>query len=110
MIHVNIDWKKLGEALGLSDFDIENIKTYDKKEHRQRLIETWYYRATEQEFCREKLHRAMMEASNRKRSYDSMSSVSSMPISPTGIYYSYNILIMLTSLKNLISFILCLKF
>lgn len=84
MIHINIDWKKLGEVLGLSDLDIENIKACDKKEHRQRLIETWYSRATDQEFCREKLQTAMMTASSRKRSYDSLSSVSSMPISPTG--------------------------
>ena len=87
MIQVNVDWKKLGKALRLSDLDIENIKAYDKKEHRQRLIETWYAQAIDQEFCREKLQKAIIEASGRRESHDSLSSVPSTPISPTGMIY-----------------------
>ena len=87
MIQVNMDWEELGKALGLSNLDIESIKAYDQKEHRQRLIETWHSRAIDQEFCQEKLKRAMLEASDRRESMDSESSVPSTPISPTGIIY-----------------------
>ena len=85
MIHINIDWKELGEALGLSAIDIEDICAYDRREHRQRLIETWYSRATGQEFSHENLQGAMVKVSSRRESYDSALSVPSTPSSPTGI-------------------------
>ena len=85
MIHVNIDWKELGKELGLSASDIRDIFVYhDEKEHRQRLIEKWYYRSIDQEFSRENLRSAMMKVSSRRESNDSERSVPSAPSSPTG--------------------------
>ena len=83
-VNVTVDWRELGVALGLSVSDIEDISAYDRREHRQRLIELWYSRAIDQEFSRENLQRAMMKVSSRRESNDSESSVPSAPSSPTG--------------------------
>ena len=84
MIHVNIDWKELGKELGLSALDIKGINAYNREEHRQRLIEKWYYRSVDQEFSRENLRSAMMKVSSRRESNDSETIVPSAPSSPTG--------------------------
>ena len=84
MIHVNIDWKELGKELGLSALDIKGINTYNREEHRQRLIEKWYYQSVDQEFSRENLRSAMMKVSSRRESNDSERSIPSAPSSPTG--------------------------
>ena len=88
MIQVILDWQELGRVLGLLAIDINEISGYNKKEHRQRLIETWY--ARDGEFSREKLQRAMTEVSSRRGSYDSVSSVPSTPTSPPGIILRSN--------------------
>jgi hypothetical protein len=85
MIHVNVDLSELGIALGLCASDIEDIRAYDKKEHRQRLIEKWYDRSVDQDFSRENLQRAMMMVSCRRESNDSEMNVPSTPTSPTGM-------------------------
>ena len=85
MIHVNIGWEELGKALGLSAFDIKGISAYAREEHRQRLIEKWYYQSVDQEFSRENLQSAMMRVSSRRESNDSERSIPSAPTSPTGM-------------------------
>ena len=91
IVGVGCTCTELGIALGLSLIDIEDLlSTYrDRSEQRQRLIETWYSRAIGEEFSRERLQRALIEAmASRKgsRSHDSLSSVSSTPTSPTSMY------------------------
>ena len=39
------DWEQLAISLGLTTSDIDLIKQYDHREHRQRLAELWYDRA-----------------------------------------------------------------
>ena len=39
------DWEQLAISLGLTTNDIDQIKQYDHREHRQRLAELWYDRA-----------------------------------------------------------------
>ena len=39
------NWEQLAISLGLTANDIDLIKQYDHREHRQRLAELWYDRA-----------------------------------------------------------------
>ena len=49
------DWEQLAISLGLTTNDIDMIKQYDHREHRQRLVEMWYDR--DQDYSWTKLRR-----------------------------------------------------
>ena len=76
------DWEQLAISLGLAANDIDLIKQYDHREHRQRLAELWYDRALDYSWG--KLRRELDKFYPRRASDASVISLSPEVENPQG--------------------------